>query len=145
MIQRIQSIFLLISAIALALLFKFPFAVSDQATASFLADRRFDILDHPALMILAGLGALLALVALFLFKNRPVQLKLSTFVIVLSVLLIVFSIILFLNESKAVAKSVNIEDGLGVYLPLAALVFAVLASRFIKKDEKTVQSMDRLR
>ncbi len=145
MIQRIQSIFLAISALTLGLLFKFPFATSNEAAASFLSDQQFNIQDHPALMGLAGLGVAIAIVTIFLFKNRSLQMRLTTLVVVLSILLVIFSAILFLNESKEIAKSVQVDDGIGIYLPILAIIFGVLASRFIKKDDKTVKSMDRLR
>jgi len=38
-----------------------------------------------------------------------------------------------------------VNDGFGIYLPLIGIIMAVLANRFIKKDDKLVKSMDRLR
>jgi len=38
-----------------------------------------------------------------------------------------------------------VNDGLGIYPPIVALIFAVLAGRAIGKDDKLVKSMDRLR
>jgi len=39
----------------------------------------------------------------------------------------------------------NYLDSIGIYLPLIALVFMVMANRAIKRDEKLVRSADRLR
>jgi len=41
--------------------------------------------------------------------------------------------------------NVTPDDGMGLYLPFVFLLFGFLAQRFIQKDEKLVQSMDRLR
>ena len=145
MIQRIQTIFLLLSAVALGLLFKFPFASSDQPSTSFLSDSIYNIQDNPILMGLTGVAALLALIAIFMFNNRPLQLRLGYGLIVLSILLMVTSALLFLQESKAMAQSVQVNDQFGMYLPILAVVFGFLANRFIKKDDNKVKSMDRLR
>ncbi len=144
MIQRIQSLFLVVAATALALLFKYPLAKSDVATAQLFSDRQFNIQDHPVMLILSGAGMLLAIVTIFLFKNRTLQIKLSNLVVVLSILLVIVAAALFLNDTKNMG-TVSIEDALGAYLPLVAIVFGILAGRFIKKDERLVRSADRLR
>jgi hypothetical protein len=37
------------------------------------------------------------------------------------------------------------EKGIGMFLPIVAIVFLVLANKAIKKDEDLVKSVDRLR
>lgn len=145
MIQRIQTIFLFLAALAFAALFQFPFAISDVANSGFLADKDFDIYDNEVLMILAGLGGLIAFVAIFLFKNRPLQIRLSYLVIILGVLLLVVASVLFYNEATVVFEKSQINDSLGLYMPVLGLIFGFLAARFIGKDEKIVRSADRLR
>jgi peptidoglycan/LPS O-acetylase OafA/YrhL len=145
MIQRIQSIFLLLAALAFLSLFKFPFAVSDMANSGYLADKDFDIYDNPALLLLAGLGALIALVAIFLYKNRPLQIRLSYLTIIMGVLILIVASVLFYNEATAIYEKAKIDDRIGLYLPILGFVFGFIAARFIRKDEKLVRSMDRLR
>jgi hypothetical protein len=53
--------------------------------------------------------------------------------------------LLIYNEGTAMATDAVIDDNVGAFLPIGSLIFAVLASRAIKKDENTVKSMDRLR
>jgi len=145
MIQRIQTIFLFLAALAFVALFQFPFAVSDVATSGFLADKDFDVYDNEILMILAGLGVLIALVAIFVFKNRPLQIRLSYLVIILGVLLLVVASVLFYNEGSIAFEKSQIDDSLGLYMPVLGLIFGFLAARFIRKDENIVRSADRLR
>lgn len=145
MIQRIQSIFLLLSALAFLALFQFPFAVSDIANTGFLADKDFDVYDHPALLILAGLGALIALIAIFLYKNRPLQIRLSYLVIIMGVLILIVASVLFYNEAAAIYEKAKIDDHIGLYMPILSLILGFVAAKFIRKDEKLVRSMDRLR
>lgn len=146
MIQRIQSIFLLLAAVASFGLFKLPFASTNNVVANSLFDDRiFNIQDHPALIgFLAGAG-LLALIAIFLFNNRSLQLKISRVAIVANIVGIVFGVFLFMQAGAAMPESVVPNDELGMWLPLISTIFAGLGIYFINKDEKLVKSMDRLR
>jgi glucan phosphoethanolaminetransferase (alkaline phosphatase superfamily) len=145
MIQRIQSIFLFLSGLSAVSLFGIPFASSDMKTSQFLSDQVYTVQDNVILIVLVSLSALFSFVSIFLFKNRPLQLKLGYFSIIMSVLLIVASIILFYNEASTMAAEANIEEGFGIAMPILAIIFSGLAVRFIRKDDNLVQSMDRLR
>ncbi len=145
MIQRIQSLFLLLAAISIGALYNFPFATSNKASGTFLADQSYDLLDSNFLLVFAGLSIILSLAALFTFKNRGLQIKLSTFNIISIILFILLIIFLFYQEFIGIQSDAQVEDGFGIYLPILGLVFAILARKFIKKDEKIVKSMDRLR
>ncbi len=145
MIQRIQSLFLLLAAASFGALFFIPLALSDTVTTQFLSDRMYDVTDHPVLLGLTALGSALALVSIFLFRNRPLQLKLGYIIIVLAILLPVAAFLLFMNESASLDASAQVMDQAGMFLPALAIIFGVLANFFIKKDERLVKSMDRLR
>lgn len=145
MIQRIQSIFLLLAAFVFGAMFMAPLATSDTATAQFLADKVYDVMDHPVLMGLSGLGALLALVSIFQFRNRKLQLRMGYIVIALAILLPLSSFLLFTGESAQMASSAQVTDQFGLFLPGGAILFTVLANYFIRKDDRLVKSMDRLR
>ena len=56
MIQRIQSVFLLLAAASFGGLLSFPLAISDKPTAQFLADSVYDITDHIALSSVTSLS-----------------------------------------------------------------------------------------
>jgi peptidoglycan/LPS O-acetylase OafA/YrhL len=143
--QRIQTVFLLLAAIAFFLLFEFPFAVSDIANPGFLADKDFDVYDNIILIVLTALGGLIALIAVFLYNNRPLQIRLSYLVIILGILLILVAAILFYNEAANIMDKIGVSDGVGLFMPFLAFICGFLAALFIKKDEKLVRSADRLR
>ncbi|MBK9736495.1 MAG: DUF4293 domain-containing protein [Saprospiraceae bacterium] len=145
MIQRLQSIFLLLSGICFFSLFGVPFATSSVAIPNLLSDMVYNIQDNVILMILCGLGGLVSIVAIFLYNNRAFQIKLSYLATVFAILLPVVAILLIYNEGTATTQADKIQDKFGIYLPIVSLVFSVLATRFINKDESTVRSMDRLR
>lgn len=145
MIQRIQTLFLLLAGLSFGALFFIPMALSDTVTTQFLSDQMYDVTDHPVLTGMAALGSVMTLAAIFLFKNRPLQLKLGYLIIALGILLPVASFLLFMNESAALDASAVVMDQAGLYLPILAILFGFLANHFIKKDERLVKSMDRLR
>jgi len=145
MIQRIQSIFLLLSGVSFYSLFGVPFATSSIAIPDLLSDMVYNVQDSPILMVLAGLGGLICMGAIFLYNNRPLQIKMSYLGIVFSILLAVVAFLLIYNEQTFTTQSDKIEDSFGLYLPFISLILSGLAARFIGKDENTVRSMDRLR
>ena len=145
MIQRIQSIFLLLASITFFLQFVFNFATSDKTSPGFLSDKIYNVLDNPVLLGLTILGGVIALISIFLFRNRALQLRLGYLVIVLCILLPIVAFLLIYNEPTGLSKGVEINDGLAIYLPIIGLITTILAARSINKDNKLVKSMDRLR
>ncbi len=145
MIQRIQSIFLILAAGTFGSLFMLPLATSDQPSARFLSDSVYDITDHPVLLILTILGILVSLAALFMFRNRRLQAKLGYMVIVVAILLPVVAFLLFTNQASTMDSAVQVYDQAGMFLPLGSILFGALANYYIRKDDRLVQSMDRLR
>ena len=131
MIQRIQSIFLLIAAL---LCVAFLFVPSLEINDLYLIAK-----DNIVLAILTVLSAVISFADIFLFKNRVLQIN-----VVKLNFLIIFGLIGF-------AIYTELSDGdfapniIGAVLPILFLVFNALAIRFIKKDDKLVRSMDRLR
>ena len=145
MIQRIQSIFYLLAGLCFGGLFIFPFATSEVAIPQYLSDMTYNVMDHIVLTGLAGLGILVSIIAIFIFKQRHLQLRMGYMLIILSILTPLVAFLLIYNEKTAVNDVNQINDSLGLYLPVLALVCGVLANRFVKKDNKLVKSMDRLR
>lgn len=146
MIQRIQSIFFLLAAAAFVALFAMPMATTPaQGDDVIFSDMQYTSGDLPLLMILTIVGALVALIALFAFKNRQLQMRLGYLVIVVSILVPVLAYWLFTQHAAGMPEETEVNDGFGIFLPLIALVCAVVANYFVRKDEKLVRSMDRLR
>lgn len=126
-------------------LFAVNFATSDKSAIGVFSDQLYNIMDNPILIGLTVIGGALALINIFMYNNRSLQLRLGYLLIVLSILLPLVAGLLMYNEGALNASDVGIEDGLGIYLPIVALITTILANRFIKKDNKLVKSMDRLR
>ncbi len=150
MIQRIQSIFLLLAVVSIGLLFvdSFNFAIASEATASnsILSDGDYDTSDYPLLMGLAGVSMAILLISILLFKNRSLQ-SITTKLGVASIVLLTGAAAYYFGTNETLAESMNttISPSFGWANPIFALVFTVLALRGISKDDKLVKSMDRLR
>lgn len=141
MIQRIQSIWLLLASALLFLTLKFSFYSGNILNPD--NSKKYEYLTSFAripLLLLTFLLGLLCLVTVFLFKNRKLQLKL----IILAIVLAIGEIALFFKyASEFVANEGNYD--LGALLVLPVPIFLILASRGIYKDEKLIKSLDRLR
>ena len=142
MIQRIQSIYLLIVAILTGgLMFVFPL-LEGANTKVFVLDLFSDpTLVNKSVPILFLISASLALYTIFSYKNRKKQFVLGRFIILINLILLGLLIYLSLNLPGEDYS----EKGIGMFLPVLAILFSVLANKAIKKDEDLVKSVDRLR
>ena len=137
MIQRIQTVYLLIALVILgALPFVFPlFTMSDGKEFHFMNDSFYTVLF--------GLSTSLTLISVMYFKKRQHQFVLNRLTIILNLILLGLFVYRSLNLS---GETVQVsEKGIGIFLPIVAIVFLALANRAIKKDEDLVKSADRLR
>ena len=99
----------------------------------------------PLLLLAIGI-ALLTVVAIFNFKNRPYQVKLTNFGVIGSVVLILAIFFLYVPMiEKKIGIVPDYSKAYGIYIPLIVLVLIVMANRAIKRDERLVRSADRLR
>lgn len=141
MIQRIQSIWLLIVALAAFATYTLTLYKGKLANGE---ERPFQLADDFLMVILIiALGAL-AIICIFLFKNRRLQFRLS----VLGVIFSAFFLFVEYLKVEGFKKSNNILTGsyqIGALLPVAMIIFFILAARGIYKDERLVKSLDRLR
>lgn len=158
MIQRVQTVYLFFAAACSAALFFFP-------VASFLNDFTYQKLfitglvnlapgepaaiDRSLVLPLAGVGAImfiLAIAAILVYKQRNLQLKLAKGGILATIVMIAG---IFFLYSPLIEKKLGIipdyTGEMGIYFPLIALVFFILANRAINRDDKLVKSLDRLR
>jgi len=146
MIQRIQSIFLFLAGGASLGLFGLPFATTPKAIESSMifGDALYNVNDQMGLSVLFGLAGVLAIIAIFLFRNRGLQSKVSLSALILNIGGLVFAIY-YLTQNLTEAGRAAIEFAFGGASPLLSILFCFLAYRFIRKDDKLVKSMDRLR
>jgi hypothetical protein len=147
MIQRIQSIYLLLASLASAGVFALPFATATLAepNSTLFNDGRYTAQDSMMLMLIFGLNAFLAVAAIFLFKNRNLQSRVAMLGTALALASAALAFMTFTQDSWAVANLALVKDQYGLGLPIFAAIFYLMARFNIKKDDKLVSSMDRLR
>lgn len=138
MIQRIQSVWLLLAAIFSAITFRFPFYNGDWLKDLVQAPVDLNAQTTPWLTLVTVLTGALAFAAIFLFGNRSFQLKLTYAGLVLSIGLLV---IYFLELKNFSSGSI----ALWCIFHFAIVAFYILAIRGINDDRKLLKSLDRLR
>jgi hypothetical protein len=141
MIQRKQTIWLLLAAICGFVYTQVPIFV---ATLGGNAVKKYLPTESLLLFAVSIAIAALGVVAIFLFKNRPTQAKLSLFGILGSIAIIALQV-WQLEQFKASDPLLKGTYAWGSLLPIAMTVFYILALGGIRKDEKLVKSLDRLR
>ncbi|MCO5232116.1 MAG: DUF4293 domain-containing protein [Chitinophagales bacterium] len=133
MIQRIQTIYLFLAAIFLFVLLFLSIGVRENESV-----KMFENLYTTVLSIVSG-GT--AIIAIFLFNNRKLQIKIISGLTVLC-LGVIASLVIFQFVLPTQLTTIN-------YIPYAspiiAFIFSILALKGVKADEKLVRSMDRLR
>lgn len=141
MIQRKQTIWLLLAAVAAFLTLKLSFYSGNIILEG--QPKKFEALTgqtHLLLLILTVTVGLLSAVTVFLYKDRKLQLKLTFLTLVLSLL----NLFLFYNHTT---KFVPGEGKFAITASVAVVipVLLILAIRGIYKDQKLVKSLERLR
>ena len=139
MIQRVQSLWLLLAAVFGFLTFKLPFysgnkkdIVPPTGTEPLKASSQI------LLLVLASSVIIICFAALVMYKKRKQQLNLTIINIILSIVLIVIYFMQIQNFEKGFLS-------LSCLFTLAIPVFLFLAARGIWRDEKLIRSLDRLR
>ncbi|MGV8096526.1 MAG: DUF4293 domain-containing protein [Mangrovibacterium sp.] len=147
MIQRIQTVYILLSAILTGLLFLLPFAEIAQYDQLYLFDIRGivgnDTVQENGLPVAFLVGAILLLhvLALFIYKKRILQIRILVFTIVLMIgLLGLFYLFTYYAFDNA-----RFSFKMAVIFPLIAIILDYLAIRNIRKDEALIRSIDRIR
>ena len=141
MIQRIQSIWLLIAAALAFLSLKFSFYSGNKIDAVTKAKVFLPLTaatPNILLLMLSVAVAVASLVVIFLYKDRKRQLLISLGILVISIC----NIIIYFSEIK---KFIEGQFDLTSIITFAIPIFLLLAIRSIWKDEKLIKSTDRLR
>lgn len=143
MIQRIQSIFLLVIVALSALQFIFPlfeftlFKITSQVFITTLDNWMMYI---P--LALNSIVAILAIVCLLTYKNRQLQMRLCNYIMIdTAIMTIAFIVMTFMIARDSIPVSYKIP----LVFPFANLLLAYLSKRYIKKDDDLVRSADRIR
>ncbi|HON52297.1 MAG TPA: DUF4293 domain-containing protein [Bacteroidales bacterium] len=154
MIQRIQSLYLLLSAIVTAISLGMPF-LQCSAPGSDVILYAFRISDSSSLIFsehtpFYTLGAsvstsiLLSVITIFLYTNRSLQMRLTIYGIILKcAILAVIGYVWYMLNSIEI--QFTIIPQIGIICIAIAIVLEWLAYKGIQKDEKLVRSIDRIR
>lgn len=147
MIQRVQTIYLFISALITALLLKIKLADISAAGNIYTFDAggiyNGDkvIFNGLPLQVMVGLIILLHIVIIFLYKKRILQIRFTVFTIL--IMLGLFGIIFYFAYSGFDGAKISFK--IPVVFPLIAAILDYLAIRAIGKDEALIRSLNRLR
>lgn len=158
MIQRIQTLYLLLAACCAVALLVWPlawFGTSDgellMGSFALKSAEGVAVQSLVYLGVLVVLTALVPLLTIFLFRRRMLQIRLCAVGMVLSVgVLIMAAVYIYLTTRSLGAADAGVAL-LGwslrpaVALPVASLLFAGLAARAIFRDELLVRGADRIR
>ncbi|MEZ5198132.1 MAG: DUF4293 family protein [Bacteroidales bacterium] len=164
MIQRLQSLLLLLAVVAYVMMFFYPIATVTEFTQ--LQNERLETdyyelfamgIEDPTessvahlnqtsslpVLILVSVLILLVVYTILRYQYRTQQLKLVKLSILLNIILIAG---IFLNYPQYLTDfDLSISPASGAYFPLISVALLIVANRYILKDEKLVKSVDRLR
>jgi cytochrome bd-type quinol oxidase subunit 2 len=136
MLQRLQTIYLLISALFMGALYLW-FPLIEDSAGTVIIER-----NEPWLFGLIFVSIALTIISILSFKKRQLQFVLNRLNIISNFVLLGVFVYRSLTLSGETLLS---EKGIGVLFPIISIVFLVLANKAIKKDEDLVKSVDRLR
>jgi peptidoglycan/LPS O-acetylase OafA/YrhL len=138
MIQRQQTLWLLLAAIAALLSFMFPFVTGKGIEKTVEVDKVIKAGSGFLLLLFTGASLILSAAVIFLYKDRKLQMKLC----LLGLLIAVLIIVLYISQMNKLTKSTL---ALFSVLPFIILIGYFMAYRNIRKDEKLIKSLDKLR
>ena len=143
MLQRIQTLYLLFSTIlsgGIVFILSFWYNNGKEIyLLDLLQETNWMLITLPVAFVISSV---MSLISIFLYKNRKKQIVLNRFNIVVNFYLlgiIVYQLLIISGESKIS------EKGIGLFVPVLAVVLLALANKAILKDDKLVKSVDRLR
>ncbi|MFC3562289.1 DUF4293 domain-containing protein [Pedobacter jamesrossensis] len=155
MIQRIQSIWLFLAAIALILMLFLPLISKENTTTEteiHTIGLYQDVVGKPGsgqmkeqftpLLITNIVVAVLCFVNIFNFKRRSMQKRIAIFSII-AIIGFAFWCSIFAQKLPGGIDGAHFD--FGAYLPAVAILFCILAIFGINKDERLIRSAERLR
>lgn len=144
MLQRIQSIYLVLAMLVSAVL---PFFLNLWESVDGYIVYAHDLLKYDSFTVstipmLFYASGFVSFITIFKYKNRQSQFVLGR----INMLINLFILGLLVYHLQSLSGEVfTSEKGIGSALPLITIVLLVMANRAIKKDEDLVKSVDRLR
>ena len=155
MIQRIQTVYLLLAAVLMSLTLFLPLATIWQGdhevvVKTWFADGAVGFKAPLPLYlgIILSIATALPFVTIFLYKKRMAQIRICVSEIVLLLGSAAFIALYCYRLCEVLAEmmtDLNFTLGFASLMPFVAIIFVVLAIRGIARDEALVRSLDRIR
>lgn len=157
MIQRKQSIFLLLAAIAYIVCLFLPIANVDPKAMEgqteifnlgiVTSDGNMSIVGMCVpLFIILSITTILSFVTIFMYKNRKLQLNLCSITMFLNMIWYIgLALVAFGVISIPDVNSEDLSINFASCLPLVSFILIVMARKGISDDEKLVRAADRIR
>ena len=156
MIQRVQSIWLLLTTLTLICVLFFPI-VSNHANGEVFSIYKngfyiefqgtsgsgYSLSLFPLLLVISNvILVLLPFATIFLYKNRTLQKRMC---VVIMVLLAGFNFWVLQSAQGIHGGLKDVSVSVGAFLPILSIIWCFLAFRGIRNDERLIRSADRLR
>jgi len=160
MLQRIQTVFLFLVSLLMVVDVFSPIwiSVNDQTGESHILYSAFHEyipgLGEPAqntfwpyaiVSLTALIAAGIAFYEIFQYRDRLNQMKLGALNSIVMTVCLGCSVWFATEGQKEWILSASASYGYGMFLPAAAMIMNIIANRFIRRDEKLVRSVDRIR
>jgi uncharacterized membrane protein len=159
MIQRIQTVYLLVAAFIQALLIWVPYgfySLENSYVKMTLPGGQWNkpegtsfISPDVAVVVTGAFVVLCSFASVMLYKNRKLQMKMAWICILVAILETLLMVNVLFNGQGRIFKELSYElsplKSVGLIFPVLAAVSLFLSVRAIKKDENLVRSIDRIR
>lgn len=156
MLQRIQTLLLLLVLIASVAFYIFPTGTVElidesEITVSLWGFKYFNTtLEKTVMMpgwymvILNAFITLCTFITIILFKNRTIQVRFCIFNIIIQIGFLAM-LFFYLYLCKQTATGLAFHTNILIVVPLAEIILTILAMRYILRDDALVKSIERLR
>ncbi len=152
MIQRIQSVYLLVAAASSLVALMLPFVYFSSPINEVLLHAFHytdidgvplpDIGNTATIGILFAISAVFSIYTVFLFKKRTLQMRVCVYNVIINIGILIQ---IYLYSRYASHEGVEIQIKSGCIVPIVNAILLLLAIWSIRKDELLVKSLDRLR
>ena len=152
MIQRIQTLFLLLALICMTIFYFIPFGSLEMQTETGITDIPMGLYgidygeEHYStlpLLILLSIVVLILLTTIFMYRHRVLQIRICIFNLIMT--LGCSGLAFFFLYQASEKFNTNYSTSILVVLPIVSAIFIALAIRGIAKDEALIRSIDRIR
>ena len=139
MLQRIQSIFMVCATACMIAILFIPIGKLPHF-------QQLNVMEHTPLLMATLISIFFPIYNLFQFKRRKQQIRICIYSITLYIIVMALAHYYVHEDPLTFSPAIILSKlTLGSLMPVAAIIFQILAIRNIIKDDKLVRSMDRFR